>query len=229
MVLGADIPTFGTTSKETILRQFAPASLTCVHESQSAIPHLAKDKAAIRDIETILPTLPTFHQMRLGDARDLAFLAPESVHLVLTSPPYWTLKQYHSCQGQLGNVGDYDSFLAALDQVWKHCFRVLVPGGRLICVVGDVCLSRRSNNGRHTVVPLPAMPEFASTSYAQRYEILCRKLVQEQLYDAAALVLTEMSGATRGISRSVSDLTSARRFASTLAGKIAAVAGESRK
>ena len=48
------------------------------------------------------------------------------------------------------------NFLAALDQVWEACFRAFVPGGRLICVVGDVCLSRRKNNGRHTVVPLHA-------------------------------------------------------------------------
>src|SRR5690606_9207957 len=48
----------------------------------------------------------------------------------------------------------YDDFLDALDQVWENCYRALVPGGRLICVVGDVCLSRRKNNGRHMVVPL---------------------------------------------------------------------------
>jgi DNA modification methylase len=56
----------------------------------------------------------------------------------------------------MGHIADYEDFLDELDQVWKHCFRVLVPGGRLICVVGDVCLSRRKNNGRHTVVPLHA-------------------------------------------------------------------------
>ena len=43
-----------------------------------------------------------------------------------------------------------------LDRVWAACFEALVPGGRLVCVVGDVCLSRRKNNGRHTVVPLHA-------------------------------------------------------------------------
>jgi modification methylase len=56
----------------------------------------------------------------------------------------------------MGHIEDYDDFLAELDKVWDHCFRALVPGGRLICVVGDVCLSRRKNNGRHTVVPLHA-------------------------------------------------------------------------
>jgi len=151
----ADILTFGKTSKEAILREYAPASLLRLRESQSAIPRLAKDEIAIRDIEAILPTLPTTHEMRQADARNLD-LPAESVHLVLTSPPYWTLKQYNESDGQLGSVEDYGSFLAELDRVWSHCFRALVPGGRLICVVGDVCLSRRKNNGRHTVVPLHA-------------------------------------------------------------------------
>ncbi len=83
-------------------------------------------------------------------------LEPESVHLVLTSPPYWTLKEYRESDGQLGYVADYEQFLVELDKVWKQCFDALVPGGRLICVVGDVCLSRRKNGGRHTVVPLHA-------------------------------------------------------------------------
>jgi DNA modification methylase len=78
------------------------------------------------------------------------------VHLVLTSPPYWTLKRYNEHDGQLGHIADYQAFLDSLDQVWAHCFRALIPGGRLVCVVGDVCLSRRKNNGRHTVVPLHA-------------------------------------------------------------------------
>jgi DNA modification methylase len=75
---------------------------------------------------------------------------------VLTSPPYWTLKQYRRSDGQLGYIADYDQFLDQLDKVWQRCFEALVPGGRLICVVGDVCLSRRRNGGRHTVVPLHA-------------------------------------------------------------------------
>jgi DNA modification methylase len=56
----------------------------------------------------------------------------------------------------MGHIEDYDLFLDELDKVWSHCYRALVPGGRLVCVVGDVCLSRRENNGRHTVVPLHA-------------------------------------------------------------------------
>ena len=66
------------------------------------------------------------------------------MHLVVTSPPYWTLKEYNQTEGQLGYVEDYEQFLGELDKVWQRCFDALVPGGRLICVVGDVCLSRRA-------------------------------------------------------------------------------------
>jgi len=101
------------------------------------------------------PQPKTIHQLIRGDARDLSFIADSSVHLVLTSPPYWTLKEYVDSPAQLGHVEDYEQFLEALTQVWKECYRVLVPGGRLVCVVGDVCLSRREY-GRHVVVPLHA-------------------------------------------------------------------------
>ena len=88
-----------------------------------------------------------------GDARDLSFLPDESIHLVVTSPPYWNLKQYNDNPNQLGHVDDYERFLGELSKVWEHVFRILVPGGRLVCVVGDVCVSRRQF-GRHLVFPL---------------------------------------------------------------------------
>ncbi len=97
----------------------------------------------------------TTHRLILGDARDLSFLPDESVHLVVTSPPYWNLKRYNENPDQLGHVEDYEQFLEALNTVWKHCYRLLVPGGRLVCVVGDVCVSRR-RFGRHLVFPLHA-------------------------------------------------------------------------
>lgn len=98
---------------------------------------------------------PTY-RLLTGDARQLDWLLDESVHLVVTSPPYWTLKEYNEHPDQLGAVADYDCFMDQLDQVWKHCLRALVAGGRLVCVVGDVCLSRKKNRGRHMVVPLHA-------------------------------------------------------------------------
>ena len=50
---------------------------------------------------------------------------------------------------------DYELFLDELDRIWRECFRVLVLGGRLVCVVGDVCLARRKH-GRHLVMRLHA-------------------------------------------------------------------------
>lgn len=97
----------------------------------------------------------TEHRLRLGDARDLAWIPDESVHLVVTSPPYWTLKDYEHSEGQLGDIEDYEAFLDELDKVWRECRRVLVRGGRICCVVGDVCIPRKQG-GRHFIMPLHA-------------------------------------------------------------------------
>jgi len=97
----------------------------------------------------------TSHKLINGDARDLSFIDDGSVHLVVTSPPYWNLKRYNDNPAQMGHIADYESFLRELEKVWRHVFRVLVPGGRLVCVVGDVCVSRR-RFGRHLVFPLHA-------------------------------------------------------------------------
>jgi DNA modification methylase len=135
---------------------YLPADVLPLDNPQTDIPRIAKDKRLIRLIDEAVQRIPTHHRIRLGDARAMDALPAESVHLVLTSPPYWTLKEYRDSEGQMGHIEDYDLFLDELDKVWSHCYRALVPGGRLVCVVGDVCLSRRENNGRHTVVPLHA-------------------------------------------------------------------------
>lgn len=142
------------TPENTDLSSFVPEELAHLGDPQTAIPRIAKDPHSIRLIERAVHQVPTSHSLHRGDAREMPELEPQSVHLVLTSPPYWTLKEYRDSEGQLGHVEDYDQFLQELDKVWKQCFQALVPGGRLICVVGDVCLSRRENGGRHTVVPL---------------------------------------------------------------------------
>lgn len=120
------------------------------------IPELARNRQAMDRIESVVRGLKTTHEMILGDSRGASALSENSIHLAITSPPYWTLKRYNDHANQLGHVADYEAFIGALDQVWKNCYRALVPGGRLIVNVGDVCLSRRMNNGRHTVVPLHA-------------------------------------------------------------------------
>lgn len=134
---------------------YVPSELSKLGNPQTALPAIAKDAYLIGLIEDAVKRVPTEHHLFRGDAREMR-LEPESVHLVVTSPPYWTLKEYRDTEGQLGHVEDYEGFLVDLDKVWNTCYRALVPGGRLICVVGDVCLSRRKNKGRHTVVPLHA-------------------------------------------------------------------------
>lgn len=133
----------------SILRETGP-----LIDPQTALPRIARDPAFASLIEDAVAMVSTTHQLLLGDARDLSAIPSNSVHLVVTSPPYWTLKDYRETDGQLGHLADYDEFLSEIDKVWRETFRVLVAGGRLVCVVGDVCLSRRRNHGRHTVVPL---------------------------------------------------------------------------
>lgn len=141
---------------EDPLFELLPESLRSVDDLQTAIPRLARDEAVCVEVEEAVRLAPSRHQLHLGDATRISFLADQSVDLVVTSPPYWTLKEYNDVEGQLGYVADYREFLDRLDEVWRRCYHALVPGGRLICVVGDVCLSRRQNGGRHTVVPLHA-------------------------------------------------------------------------
>lgn len=93
--------------------------------------------------------------MIIGDSRQMPEVKNRSIHLVVTSPPYWTLKKYPENPAQLGNIRDYKLFLDELDNVWKECYRVLVPGGRLCAVVGDVCHARRKY-GRHKLTPFHA-------------------------------------------------------------------------
>lgn len=125
-------------------------------DAQRSIPAIARDADATARIERLLNEVPTTHRLLLGDSREIVTELPqESIHLAITSPPYWTLKKYEQHPDQLGHVADYNAFLDAIDTVWKGVYKALVPGGRLIIVVGDVCLSRRKI-GRHVVFPLHA-------------------------------------------------------------------------
>jgi len=113
------------------------------------------DKLSIHKKVLAQHTFETSHRVILGDARRLAAIADESVQLVVTSPPYFDLVEYVDHQAQLGHIHDYERFLAELDLVWAECLRVLIPGGRLCIVVGDVCRARR-RHGKHEVIPLHA-------------------------------------------------------------------------
>lgn len=140
------------------LEQLVPQHLMHrVHQDpQRSIPAIARDTESAAHIGDLLKLVPTKHRLLLGDSRKIVPELPEgSIHLAITSPPYWTLKQYREHPDQLGHMADYDDFLDATDIVWEGVRRALVPGGRLVIVVGDVCLSRRKH-GRHVVVPLHA-------------------------------------------------------------------------
>ncbi len=102
-----------------------------------------------------LLSFDTSHRVILGDARRMDAVQDESVHLVVTSPPYFDLIEYTGTSAQLGHFHDYEKFLHELDKVWSECFRLLISGGRLCIVVGDVCRSRR-RFGKHEVIPLHA-------------------------------------------------------------------------
>lgn len=119
-------------------------------EAEALLDHgIAQGTMNLEDVDTV-------HRLHRGDAREMDWIPDNSIHLVVTSPPYWTLKKYNDCDGQLGSVSDYESFMDELDRVWRHCHRALVEGGRIVCVVGDVCLARRRHKGRHQVIPLHA-------------------------------------------------------------------------
>ncbi|MDQ6727427.1 MAG: site-specific DNA-methyltransferase [Actinomycetota bacterium] len=138
------------------LGSVAPASLLEIarSEPQKAFPAIAKSAEACAQIGRVVDAIETRHILRNCDSRELS-LGTESVDLVVTSPPYWTLKKYHHHDRQLGEVEDYEEFLDGLDEVWRHAYDALTPGGRLVIVVGDVNVSRRAF-GRHLVFPLHA-------------------------------------------------------------------------
>lgn len=140
---------------ERLIGKYLPSLPLDENTLKTALPALAKDEKRIGAVHAALREVPTNHRVYRRDARFVDDLQDESVHLVLTSPPYWTLKRYNESKGQLGGITDYEEFLDELDRIWKHCYRLLVEGGRMIIVVGDVCLSRKQH-GRHTVVPLHA-------------------------------------------------------------------------
>ena len=145
------------------LREYIPESCEDLLEQsdqdlKSNIPALARDKGRMGEVEQAVKSLPSSHELYQGDARDLSMLDEESVDLVVTSPPYFNLKDYENSTGgedQLGDIDDYEHFNNQVDQVWRQAYEKLVPGGRMVVVVGDV-LRSRSEHGRHRVVPLHA-------------------------------------------------------------------------
>jgi modification methylase len=155
---GADMPNEIPAPTDGLLESLVARHLPRLARAplpQNAVPRLAKDPVGLKAVQKALREVSTRHELWCGDARVMTTIPSESVHLVVTSPPYFDLKKYPDHEAQLGLLHDYEFFLKELDQVWRECHRVLVKGGRLIIVVGDVCRSRRAF-GAHMVVPLHA-------------------------------------------------------------------------
>lgn len=89
-----------------------------------------------------------------ADSRNMAEVADESVHLIVTSPPYWHIKDY-GAEGQIGYGQSLHEYLYDLSRVWRECCRVLSPGRRLCINIGDQ-FARSTEYGRYQVIPLHA-------------------------------------------------------------------------
>lgn len=96
--------------------------------------------------------MKTFHKIVMGDSRKMEEVIDESVHLVVTSPPYWQLKDYGHVH-QIGFDHSYEDYINNLNLVWKECYRVLQPGCRLCVNIGDQ-FARSVYYGRYKVIPI---------------------------------------------------------------------------
>jgi len=96
--------------------------------------------------------LKTTHRIINGDSRQMNLLSDKSVHLVITSPPYWQLKDYGN-DNQIGFHESYESYINNLNLVWKECHRVLHEGCRLCINIGDQ-FARSVYYGRYKVIPI---------------------------------------------------------------------------
>jgi len=97
-------------------------------------------------------SLKTIHKIIHGDSRQMNLLADKSVHIVITSPPYWQLKDYGT-ENQIGFHDSYESYINNLNLVWKECHRVLHSGCRLCINIGDQ-FARSVYYGRYKVIPI---------------------------------------------------------------------------
>lgn len=96
--------------------------------------------------------MKTKHRIIIGDSRQMADVADRSVHLIITSPPYWQLKDYGAAN-QIGYNHSYEEYINNLNLVWSECGRVLHPGCRLCINIGDQ-FARSVYYGRYKVIPI---------------------------------------------------------------------------
>lgn len=96
--------------------------------------------------------MQTHHVLINGDSRSMSWIQNESVGLIVTSPPYWQLKDY-GAENQIGFNQSYEDYINHLNVVWSECYRILQPGCRLCINIGDQ-FARSAYYGRYKVVPI---------------------------------------------------------------------------
>lgn len=96
--------------------------------------------------------MSTLHKLINGDSRQMSMIADNSIHLIVTSPPYWQLKDYGT-DSQIGFNQSYEDYINHLNLVWSECYRILQPGCRLCINIGDQ-FARTAYYGRYKIVPI---------------------------------------------------------------------------
>ncbi|MDH4266501.1 MAG: DNA methyltransferase [Deltaproteobacteria bacterium] len=96
--------------------------------------------------------MKTHHKIIIGDSRRMKEIPDESIHLVITSPPYWQLKDYGNGK-QIGFNDTYEEYINNLNLVWNECWRVLHKGCRLCINIGDQ-FARSVYYGRYKIIPI---------------------------------------------------------------------------
>lgn len=94
----------------------------------------------------------TKHIIINGDSRQMNEIRDESIHLIVTSPPYWQLKDYGT-EDQIGFHDDYETYINHLNLTWQECYRVLHNGCRLCINIGDQ-FARSTYYGRYKIIPI---------------------------------------------------------------------------
>jgi len=96
--------------------------------------------------------MSTNHKIIIGDSRHMREVRDASVHLIVTSPPYWQIKDY-GIKKQIGFNDSYEEYIGKLNTVWAECYRVLHPGCRLCVNIGDQ-FARAVTYGRYKIIPI---------------------------------------------------------------------------
>jgi len=122
----------------------------------------------------------TEHKIVFGDSRSLNLITDKSVQLIVTSPPYWQLKDYGT-KDQIGFNDSYEEYINNLNLVWQECNRVLADGCRLCINIGDQ-FARSVYYGRYKVIPIRTEIIRFCESLGMDYYYLAKNYYNEYLW-----------------------------------------------